>query len=77
VVVQARKPEFFSNENSLYEVVTADGLLRPALAARRGGIYCGGSARAVEAVLGVAGDSIMYVGDHIYTDAAVAKLNLK
>ena len=77
MVVQACKPEFFSNKNSLYEVVTADGLLRPALAARRGGIYCGGSARAVEAALEVTGDSVMYIGDHIYTDAAVAKLNLR
>jgi hypothetical protein len=38
----ARKPDFFSYAMSLYEVVTADGLMRPALAAKRGGLYCGG-----------------------------------
>jgi hypothetical protein len=27
---------------SLYEVVTEDGLMRPVLAAKRGGLYCGG-----------------------------------
>jgi hypothetical protein len=36
-----------------YEVVTPDGLMRPALAAKRGGLYCGGSARMVEKALGV------------------------
>ena len=31
----------------------------------------------VEKALGVEGDAILYVGDHIYTDAALAKLNFK
>lgn len=35
----------------------------------QGGLYCGGSAKMVEKALGVAGDDILYVGDHIYTDA--------
>jgi hypothetical protein len=43
----SRKPEFFSYNMPLYEVVTQDGLMRPVLAARRGGLYCGGSARQV------------------------------
>ncbi|GAX76350.1 hypothetical protein CEUSTIGMA_g3796.t1 [Chlamydomonas eustigma] len=77
VIVMARKPDFFNYQMSLYEVVTEDGLMRPALAAKRGGLYCGGSARMVEKALGVEGDAILYVGDHIYTDAALAKLNFK
>lgn len=36
-----------------YEVVTEDGLMRPVLAAKKGGLYCGGSARMVEKALGV------------------------
>jgi hypothetical protein len=43
----SRKPEFFSYNMPLYEVVTPDGLMRPVLAAKRGGLYCGGSARQV------------------------------
>jgi hypothetical protein len=31
----------------------------------------------VEAALGVEGDDILYVGDHIYTDAALAKINFR
>ena len=31
----------------------------------------------VERALGLNGDEILYVGDHIYTDAALAKLNFR
>jgi len=43
----------------------------------RGRVFCGGSARMVEEYLGLRGDDIMYVGDHIYTDNALAKLNMR
>ncbi len=36
-------------------MVTEDGLMRPALAAKKGGLFCGGSARMVEKALGVGG----------------------
>ncbi|CAD7698278.1 unnamed protein product [Ostreobium quekettii] len=77
VIVQARKPDFFTYNMSLYEVVTDDGLMRPCHTARPGGLYCGGSARMVEKTLNVEGDDVLYVGDHIYTDAALAKINFK
>lgn len=78
VIVQARKPEFFNSKMSLYEVVTEDGLMRPAMDARKdGSLYCGGGAAMVERALGLDGDEILYVGDHIYTDAALAKLNFR
>jgi len=77
VIVQARKPDFFTGNMSLYEVVTADGLMRPVLDAKKGGLFCGGSASMVEKALLVSGDEILYVGDHIYTDAALAKLNFR
>lgn len=78
VIIQARKPEFFSHPGmSLFEIVTQDGLMRPCYNARKGGLYCGGSAKMVEKALGVAGDDILYVGDHIYTDAALAKINFR
>ncbi|KAF8069710.1 DTX44 [Scenedesmus sp. PABB004] len=77
VIVQARKPDFFAYTMPLYEVVTPDGLMRPVLAARLGGLYCGGSARQVEAALGVEGDDILYVGDNLYTDAVLTKINFR
>ncbi len=36
VIVQARKPAFFNNDMSMYEVVTSDGLMRPCYAAKKG-----------------------------------------
>lgn len=75
VIVSARKPDFFSSDQSLYEVVTDDGLMRPCDHVNVGGLYCGGSARMVEKALGVSGDEFLYVGDHIYTDVSVAKIN--
>lgn len=77
VIVQARKPDFFNHAMSLYEVVTEDGLMKPCMTAVKGGLYCGGSARMVEVALGVSGDEILYVGDHLYTDAALAKINFR
>ena len=47
------------------------------VAAQKGGLFCGGSARMVEAALKMEGDDILYVGDHIYTDAALAKINFR
>ncbi len=49
----------------------------PTLLPPQGGLYCGGSARMVEKALGVEGDDVLYVGDHIYTDAALAKINFR
>lgn len=79
--MQARKPEFFNSKMSLYEIVTEDGLMRPAMDAKvdetPGRLYCGGGAAMVEKALGLNGDEILYVGDHIYTDAALAKINFR
>ena len=78
VIVNARKPDFFKSDQSLYEVVTEDGLMRPArVLDREKKMYCGGSAKQVQQALGFSGDEILYIGDHIYTDAALAKLEFK
>ena len=75
VIVQARKPVFFRTENPVFEIVDDEaGLLRPYT--RRldaGGIYLGGHAGLVERDLGLAGEEILYVGDHIYADVHVSK----
>jgi HAD superfamily 5'-nucleotidase-like hydrolase len=73
VIVQANKPAFFEVQAPLYEVVDQAGLLRPALSKiRSGGAYLGGHARLVEEHLGLAGDEILYVGDHVYADVHVS-----
>ncbi|MCC6559467.1 MAG: HAD-IG family 5'-nucleotidase [Polyangiaceae bacterium] len=78
VIVAARKPEFFSSRSPLFEVVSEDGLLRPSASGlREGGAYFGGNAGLVEQHLGLSGDEILYVGDHIYGDVHVSKSVLR
>jgi len=78
VIVQARKPEFFMQKSPLFEVVNEEGLLRPWIGAmREGGRYLGGDASQVERSLGISGDEILYVGDHIWGDVRVSKSVLR
>lgn len=73
-VVAARKPFFFTERAPIFRVVSEDGLLSPIVGVpSSGGILLGGHAAQIEAALGVAGESILYVGDHIYTDVNVSK----
>jgi 5'-nucleotidase len=75
VIVGARKPLFFTTEGPFFEVMSDDGLLRPAThrGLRPGFVYYGGSAREVERHLGLSGDEILYVGDHMFGDVQVTK----
>jgi 5'-nucleotidase len=74
VIVAARKPGFFASDAPLLHVVDEAGLLSPDLPPDpRGQVFFGGNARAVEALLGVTGSEILYVGDHIYADVHVSK----
>jgi 5'-nucleotidase len=74
VVVDARKPSFFTDSYPLLELVDEQGLLRPLVGKlRNGGIYYGGNARLIEDHLGLAGEEILYIGDHVYADVHVTK----
>ncbi len=73
VIVQARKPDFFSSRSPVFEIVNEEGLLRPALGLTAGGAYVGGNAGLVEHHLGVSGDQILFVGDHLFADVHVSK----
>ncbi|CAM6048131.1 unnamed protein product [Sphagnum compactum] len=77
VIVSARKPEFFQRFNPLYEIITKEGLMRACTEPTRGGLYSGGSAFMVEKALGSQVGQTLYVGDHIYTDVSVSKVNLR
>ena len=79
VIVSAAKPDFFTSSNSLYKVVDEDrGLLEPHFGSiEKGGIFYGGNARLVEEFLGLSGDQILYVGDHLYGDVHFSKALLR
>ncbi|AKV03814.1 HAD superfamily (Subfamily IG) hydrolase, 5'-Nucleotidase [Labilithrix luteola] len=72
VIVAATKPIFFTERRPLLE---RDGeTLRPVtLPLERGKIYEGGNLQELERALGVTGDEILYVGDHIYGDILRSK----
>ncbi len=78
VVVSARKPDFFTRRMPAFEVVSQDGLLRPCPGGvRKPGVYVGADAIQIEQYLGVAGEEILYVGDHIFVDVQVSKAVLR
>jgi HAD superfamily 5'-nucleotidase-like hydrolase len=74
VVVDARKPSFFTDKYPLLELADEQGLLRPWTGPlKRGGVYYGGNARLVEQFLALSGEEILYIGDHVYADVHVTK----
>ena len=78
VIVGARKPDFFTTRNPFFKIVTEEGLLSPNTEdLRLGQPYFGGSARELERYLGLSGDEILYVGDHMFGDVWVTKSVLR
>lgn len=74
VIVGARKPDFFTTRSPLFEVVTEEGLLKPHVGPLKTGVpYLGGSAVEIERHLGLSGDELLYVGDHMFGDVHVSK----
>lgn len=73
-IIGARKPEFFTDRHPMFEVLDLDGRLLPVVGPLKpGGTYLGGHAELVERHLGLKGDEILYVGDHIFADVHVVK----
>jgi HAD superfamily 5'-nucleotidase-like hydrolase len=78
VIVSARKPEFFSGHAPFFEVATEEGLLRPDVGKIvPGKAYLGGSAAELERHLGISGDDVLYVGDHMFGDVHVTNRVLR
>ena len=79
VIVEARKPSFFSQRQAAYVMTDeAEGLLRPHRGALEPGhVYVGGDAPLVESSLGLSGAEILYLGDHLFGDVHVSKEMLR
>jgi 5'-nucleotidase len=73
-VIAARKPSFFESDAPLLKVVDDAGLLAPQVGPLEAhGCYFGGNAARIESHLGLSGDEILYLGDHMYGDVHVSK----
>ena len=78
VIIQARKPSFFTDANPIFEVINDEGHLRPLVGLpQAGGVYLGGHAALVEQALGLSGLDFLYVGDHIFSDVNVSKSTVR
>ena len=79
VIVEARKPGFFSQRQASYRMSDeAQGLLMPHRGHLEiGHVYVGGDAPLVENSLGLSGSEILYLGDHLFGDVHVSKEMLR
>jgi 5'-nucleotidase len=79
VFVSASKPAFFTTHRPLYRIVDKErGLMEPQIGALEpGAVFVGGCAPQLETHLGLSGDEILYVGDHLYSDVSVSKSLLR
>lgn len=74
IVVGANKPAFFTAERPFAEVDAATGEpLGEALTLERGKAYQGGNLAEFERRVGIGGEVVLYVGDHIYGDILRSK----
>ncbi|MBI3556850.1 MAG: HAD-IG family 5'-nucleotidase [Deltaproteobacteria bacterium] len=74
VIVSARKPQFFTTSSPFFEIIdNTDTLKMHSGELKKGIAYLGGSAAQVERHLGLSGDEILYVGDHMFGDVHVTK----
>jgi HAD superfamily 5'-nucleotidase-like hydrolase len=73
IVTGASKPAFFTEERPLL-LVGPDGAPQgEAQSLERGHIYQGGNLAEFERLIGIGGDRVLYVGDHIYGDILKSK----
>jgi len=75
VIVSAAKPSFFTARRPLYKIVDeVSGFMQPQVGPLDDhSVFVGGSAPDLEDHLGLHGDEILYVGDHLFSDVSVSK----
>ncbi len=72
----AAKPAFFTEQRPFLELDTSTEAGRPVGEAKeleRGKVYSGGNLAQFEDFIGIGGENILYVGDHIYGDILKSK----
>ena len=75
VVVSAGKPGFFRKDRP-FQALDADGNPDGDVETPQwGGVYAGGSRSGLMKLLGVHGEQVLYVGDHIYGDILSSKIS--
>jgi HAD superfamily 5'-nucleotidase-like hydrolase len=74
IVVSGQKPAFFTEKHPFVELSTTGAVKGPAQGPFvRGRVYQAGNIADFESMVGVSGDRILYIGDHIYGDMLRAK----
>lgn len=67
-ITSSRKPRFFFDKQNFLKINPQDGTMTNYDADLVPGIYQGGCADLFEKSLGISGEDILYIGDHIYGD---------
>ncbi len=73
VITGAAKPAFFSEPRPLWALGPDGARLGEAQTLERGRTYEGGDLPTLERLLGIGGERVLYVGDHIYGDILRSK----
>ena len=73
IITGAMKPAFFSERRPLYALGPDGAREGEATALERGRAYEGGDLATLERLVGIGGDRVLYVGDHIYGDILRSK----
>ncbi|MCK5073802.1 MAG: HAD-IG family 5'-nucleotidase [Bacteriovoracaceae bacterium] len=73
IITLARKPNFFIENQSFLKVDHLTGLMSNMTGPIGNGIYQGGGASKLQEYLGMKGEEILYIGDHIYGDVVKIK----
>ena len=73
VITFADKPKFFEQENRFLRIDPKTGAMSNHNETVKTGIYQGGNSRKLQQDLGLHGDDILYIGDHIYGDVVSIK----
>lgn len=68
IVVGSQKPAFFSENNPFLKLGPDGETIGEAKTVERGHVYQGGNLAGLERDVGISGERVLYVGDHIYGD---------
>ncbi|MCM0604617.1 MAG: HAD-IG family 5'-nucleotidase [Xanthomonadaceae bacterium] len=72
-ITSSSKPRFFTDKLSFLKVDPKTGLMSNFDGKLTEGVYQGGSAKNLQTALGLTGEDILYLGDHIYGDIVTLK----